>query len=204
MRIARSSAPLRLAAATGAAFAVAVLPATASAAPPAPAPVPVPDLDLTSYLGDWHQLAAIPAPFSLNCAGDTTATYTLETSGDIGVHNRCRTWSGGVDEIRGTATVTDPTTNAQLHVSFPSVPGQDQRNGAPNYIVTALGPDYAWALVTDPTRLSGFVLSRTPSLDAATWTAIDTAITTTGQNTCVYLTTPTTGGRTDRTPLCAR
>ncbi|MGW5440199.1 lipocalin family protein [Nocardia asteroides] len=201
MRIARSSVPLRLSlAACAAAAGAALFPAAASAAPPAP----VPSLELTRYLGVWHQLAAVPAPFSLNCAGDTTATYTLDPAGDVGVYNRCRTWSGGTDEIRGTATVTDPVTNAQLHVSFPSVPGQDQRTGAPNYIVTALGPDYSWAVVTDPSRLSGFVLSRTPAVDAATWTDIDAAIVAAGQNTCVYLTTPTAGGRSDMIPLCAR
>ncbi|MGW4632694.1 lipocalin family protein [Nocardia sp. NPDC004415] len=201
MRFPCSAASFRVALATCATVgAAAVASATAYAAPPAP----VPSLDLASYLGAWHQLAAVPAPFSLNCAGDTTATYTLEESGDVGVYNRCRTWSGGVDEIRGSATVTDPATDAQLHVSFPGVPGQDQRTGAPNYIVTALGPDYSWAVVTDPSRLSGFVLSRTPAVDAATWNDIDAAITAAGQNTCVYLTTPTTGGRTDITPLCAR
>ncbi|MEV0063775.1 lipocalin family protein [Nocardia sp. NPDC050718] len=197
MRIARSSVPLL---ACAAAAAVALVPAAASAAPPAP----VPSLDVERYLGVWHQLAAIPAPFSLDCAGDTTATYTLDDAGDVGVYNRCRTWSGGTAEIRGTATVTDPVTNAQLHVSFPGVPGQDQRTGAPNYIVTALGPDYSWAVVTDPSRLSGFVLSRTPAVDAATWNDIDAAIVAAGQNTCIYLTTPTTGGRSDITPLCAR
>ncbi|MFD5180731.1 lipocalin family protein [Nocardia sp. NPDC058379] len=194
MRIARSSVPLLACAA------VALVPAAASAAPPAP----VPSLDVERYLGVWHQLAAIPAPFSLDCAGDTTATYTLDDAGDVGVYNRCRTWSGGTAEIRGTATVTDPVTSAQLHVSFPGVPGQDQRTGAPNYIVTALGPDYSWAVVTDPSRLSGFVLSRTPAVDVATWNDIDAAIVAAGQNTCVYLTTPTTGGRSDITPLCAR
>ncbi|MGW6425883.1 lipocalin family protein [Nocardia sp. NPDC055053] len=180
--------------------AVALVPAAASAAPPAP----VPSLDVERYLGVWRQLAAIPAPFSLDCAGDTTATYTLDEAGDVGVYNRCRTWSGGTNEIRGTATVTDPVTSAQLHVSFPGVPGQDQRTGGPNYIVTALGPDYSWAVVTDPSRLSGFVLSRTPAVDAATWDDIDAAIVATGQNTCVYLTTPTAGGRSDITPVCAR
>ncbi len=201
MRIAHSSVPLRLPLLACAAMAaVALAPATASAAPPAP----VPSLDVERYLGVWHQLAAVPAPFSLDCAGDTTATYTLDDAGDVGVYNRCRTWSGGTNEIRGTATVTDPVTNAQLHVSFPGVPGQDQRTGAPNYIVTALGPDYSWAVVTDPSRLSGFVLSRTPAVDAATWNDIDAAIVAAGQNTCVYLTTPTAGGRSDITPLCAR
>ncbi|WP_280340329.1 lipocalin family protein [Nocardia neocaledoniensis] len=173
---------------------------TANAAPPAP----VPALDLDRYLGEWRQLAAIPQVFNLDCARDTTATYTLDAQGDIGVYNRCRTWAGGTSEIRGTATVNDPVTNAQLHVSFPGVPGQDERAGATNYIVTALGPDYEWALVTSPSRLSGFVLARTPSLDEATWQRIDEAIRTAGQDPCVYLVSPTTGGRTDLRPLCAR
>ncbi|MFC6010568.1 lipocalin family protein [Nocardia lasii] len=176
------------------------LPGTATAAPPAP----VPKLELDRYLGQWHQLAAIPQPFNLNCARDTTATYTLDPNGDVGVHNRCGTWTGGIDEIRGTATVNDPVTNAQLHVSFPGIPGQDNRAGDTNYIVTALGPDYTWALVTSPSRLSGFVLSRTPALAADTWDRIDEAIRIAGQDPCVYLTSPTTGGREGVTPLCAR
>ncbi|WP_436838906.1 lipocalin family protein [Nocardia salmonicida] len=174
--------------------------ATAAAEPPAP----VPSLELDRYLGEWRQLAAVPQPFNLNCARDTTATYTLDPAGDVGVFNRCRTWTGGVDEIRGTATVNDPVTNAQLHVSFPGVPGQDGRQGDTNYIVTALGPDYSWALVTSPSRLSGFVLSRTPSLDDATWQQIDEAIRIAGQDPCIYLTSPTTGGREGVAPLCAR
>ncbi|WP_194827722.1 lipocalin family protein [Nocardia sp. XZ_19_231] len=174
--------------------------ATAAAEPPAP----VPRLELDRYLGEWHQLAAVPQPFNLNCARDTTATYTLDPSGDVGVFNRCRTWTGGVDEIRGTATVNDPATNAQLHVSFPGVPGQDGREGDTNYIVTALGPDYSWALVTSPSRLSGFVLSRTPALDDATWQQVDEAIRVAGQDPCIYLTSPTTGGREGVAPLCAR
>ncbi|MFG1773493.1 lipocalin family protein [Nocardia salmonicida] len=174
--------------------------ATAAAEPPAP----VPSLELDRYLGEWRQLAAVPQPFNLNCARDTTATYTLDPAGDVGVFNRCRTWTGGVDEIRGTATVNDPVTNAQLHVSFPGVPGQDGRQGDTNYIVTALGPDYSWALVTSPSRLSGFVLSRTPALDDATWQQIDEAIRIAGQDPCIYLTSPTTGGREGVAPLCAR
>ncbi|UGT57061.1 lipocalin family protein [Nocardia asteroides] len=172
----------------------------AQAAPPAP----VPRLDLDRYLGEWRQLAAIPQVFNLECAVDTTATYTLDPRGDIGVHNRCRNWAGGTTEIRGTATVNDPVTNAQLHVSFPGVPGQGERAGATNYIVTALGPDYEWALVTSPSRLSGFVLSRTPALDEATWRRIDDEIRAAGQDPCVYLVSPTTGGRAEPRPLCAR
>ncbi|WP_228816032.1 lipocalin family protein [Nocardia cyriacigeorgica] len=190
-----------------AAMALAV-PAQPASAGPLPSqvagPAPVPALDVQRYLGTWRQLAAVPQPFNLSCARDTAAEYALDARGDISVHNSCVTWTGELNEIRGTATVNDPQTNAQLHVSFPGVPGQDQQRGATNYIVTALAPDYSWALVTDPTRLSGFVLARATGLDAATWDQVRAAITAAGQSPCLYLTSPTTGGISDVTPLCLR
>lgn len=172
------------------------------ALPPGPAPVPA--LELDRYLGTWNQLAAVPQPFNLECARDTRAEYTLDPQGNIGVYNQCTTWSGGRNEIRGTAKVNDPATRAQLHVSFPGVPGQDGLDGPTNYIVTALAPDYSWALVTDPSRLSGFVLSRQAALDAPTWDVVRGAIETAGQSPCMYLTSPTTGGLSDIRPLCLR
>ncbi|WP_245717956.1 lipocalin family protein [Nocardia miyunensis] len=172
---------------------------TATAAPPAP----VPRLDLGRYLGTWYQLAAVPQYFNLVCARDTRATYALDPRGDVSVHNSCTTWTGAPNRIEGTAAVTDPVTDAQLHVSFPGVPTQDRRDGPPNYIVTALGPDYDWALVTDPARISGFVLSRTPALDPARWAAIRAAVAAAGENSCTYLTSPTTGGLDTFAPLCS-
>ncbi|WP_083905487.1 lipocalin family protein [Nocardia transvalensis] len=171
---------------------------TATAAPPAP----VPRLELDRYLGTWHQLAAVPQYFNLVCARDTSAVYGLDARGDISVHNSCTTWGGTGNDIAGTATVTDPSTNAQLHVSFPGVPTQDRREGPPNYIVTALGEDYGWALVTDPARTSGFVLSRTAALSPEQWGSVRSAIDAAGQSPCVYLTSPTTGGLGSIAPLC--
>ncbi|MCP2291360.1 lipocalin family protein [Nocardia amikacinitolerans] len=171
---------------------------TATAEPPAP----VPSLELDRYLGQWRQLAAIPQFFNLACARDTTADYALDARGDIAVHNRCITWTGTVNEIRGTARVNDRATNAQLHVSFPGVLTQDQLDGPTNYIVTALGPDYSWALVTDPNRTSGFVLAREPALDPQSWSDVRAAIAAAGQDSCFYLTSPTTGGLSSIEPLC--
>ncbi len=182
-----------------AAAALAIMAAPASAAPPAP----VPRLDLQRYLGTWYQLAAVPQYFNLVCARDTRAVYALDSRGDVSVHNSCTTWNGSLNQIAGTATVTDPATDAQLRVSFPGVPTQDRREGPTNYIVTALGADYDWALVTDPARISGFVLSRTPALDSAHWAAIRAAITVAGENSCIYLTSPTTGGLGTIAPLCS-
>jgi apolipoprotein D and lipocalin family protein len=179
--------------------------AFAGAAPlPTDGPAPVAQLDLQRYLGTWYQLAAVPQWFNLICARDSRAEYGLAANGDVTVRNSCSTWTGQQNVIRGTATVNDHETGAQLHVSFPDVPTQGERNGPTNYIVTALGADYSWALVTDPSRLSGFVLARNPALDAETWDRVRAAITAAGQNSCLYLTSPTTGGSNDITPLCPR
>ncbi|MEV0359502.1 lipocalin family protein [Nocardia sp. NPDC050697] len=191
---------LALAAATVAALAPALTAGPAAAAGPAP----VPALDVPSYLGTWNQLAAVPAPFNLECARDTQANYTLDPQGNVAVFNRCTTWDGGTNEIRGTARIIDQVSRAQLRVEFPNVPFQEDPAGTPNYIVTALGPDYSWAVVTDPSRLSGFVLSRQPALDDATWDQVRGAIEAAGQSPCVYLTSPTTGGIDTVAPLCTR
>lgn len=175
----------------------------ASADPLADAqPAPVHSLDLPRYLGTWHQVAAVPAFFNLVCARDTQAQYSLDPAGTIVVHNTCTTWANTPNEITGAATVNDPVTRAQLHVSFPGVPTQEQLQGPTNYIVTALGPDYSWAVVTDPNRTSGFVLSRSASQSPEQWNAIKAAITTAGLNPCLFLTSPTTGGLQGIAPLC--
>ncbi|MEU5758319.1 lipocalin family protein [Nocardia exalbida] len=195
----------RLLAGVVSALSATALAAGGSAAAPSPAdgPAPVPRLELERYLGTWRQLAAVPQYFNLDCARDTQANYALDPQGDIAVRNTCTTWANTRNEINGTATVNDRETGAQLHVSFPGVPTQDRREGPTNYIVTALGPEYSWAVVTDPSRISGFVLARAASLDADAWQQVRTAITAAGQNPCLYLTSPTTGGESRIVPLCA-
>ncbi|WP_433726673.1 lipocalin family protein [Nocardia sp. CA-129566] len=203
-RTARTIGPRRTAFMAAGLVAAAAAVSTSGVATASPDPTPVPQLDLGRYLGIWHQLAAVPQVFNLACARDTVAEYHLDERGDVAVHNSCVTWNGGLNEIHGTATVNDRQTGAQLHVGFPAVPGQDQRYGPTNYIVTALGPDYSWALVTDPTRASGFVLSREVAFDPETWNHVRAAITAMGQSPCLYLTSPTTGGLSDIAPLCTR
>ncbi|MEU1544926.1 lipocalin family protein [Nocardia sp. NPDC005745] len=195
----------RLLAGVVSALSATALAAGGSAAAPSPAdgPAPVPRLELERYSGTWRQLAAVPQYFNLDCARDTQANYALDPQGDIAVRNTCTTWANTRSEINGTATVNDRETGAQLHVSFPGVPTQDRREGPTNYIVTALGPDYSWAVVTDPSRISGFVLARAASLDADAWQQVRTAISAAGQNPCLYLTSPTTGGESRIVPLCA-
>lgn len=163
---------------------------------------PIPALDVQRYLGEWNQVAAVPQPYNLDCARDTTADYQLIDASNIRVENSCTTWSGGRNRIVGNARVVDPATNAQLHVSFPGVPFQESLDGPPNYIVAFLADDYSWALVGDPVRFSGFVLSRSPAVDAARWQEMKAVVAERGYNPCFLLTSPTPGGASDIRPLC--
>ncbi|MDL9935967.1 lipocalin family protein [Gordonia sp. ABSL1-1] len=194
----------RFVAVTCLAMAAAAVPALgvpqANAAPPRA----IAKLDVDRYVGQWHQLAAYPQPFNLACARDTTANYRKAADGSVVVRNSCTTWTGGRNVIVGRAVVNDPVSNAQLRVSFPGVPFGDQQRGPTNYIVTALGDDYSWSLVTDPNRTSGFVLSRTAVLSTAQWSAVRAAITRAGLAECLFLTSPTRGGLQVTAPLCAR
>lgn len=116
----------------------------------------VPALDISRYLGKWHEIAAFPMYFQRNCIGDTTAEYTLRPDGELAVRNRCRTQDGH-DEANGRAWVNDPAHPAQLKVSFFWPFRSD-------YWVIGLDADYRWAVVGNPNRKYLWILSRTPAL----------------------------------------
>ena len=129
-------------------------------------PSVVPYVDLTRYVGFWYEIARYPTPFQANCAS-STADYTARSDGTIGVLNTCLAADGSVvSTIEGSASVVDPTTNAKLVVTFPGVPFPG------DYWIIDLGPNYEYAVVSDPLRLTLFILSRTPTLDQPTLDAI--------------------------------
>lgn len=179
-------------------FAMSGLLMSAGAAHAAPL-TPVRDFDVQRYLGQWYQLAANPAPYNIDCVRDVTAEYSLIDERNIRVENSCTTLTGERRGIVGNARVNGP---ASLHVSFPSVPFQDSKDGPSNYIVTHLAEDYSWALVGDPNRVSGFVLSREPVVDAAGWSQIRQVVEDAGYNSCLMLTSPTTESGGSIEPLC--
>lgn len=177
----------------------ATLAAPAAQAAPWTTPLtPIEELDVDRYLGDWYQLAANPAPFNLDCVLDTTANYQLINDENIRVENNCTTISGDRRGVVGNAKINGP---AELSVSFGDqsvYPASD----ASNYLVAYIADDYSWALVGDPTRLSGFVLSRTPAVDDEGWQEIRSVVEAQGYNACLMLTSPTTEGLKEIQPLC--
>ncbi|MBT0567290.1 lipocalin family protein [Williamsia sp. CHRR-6] len=170
----------------------------AAAAPLAP----VAKLDLTRYVGVWNQVAAIPAPFNIDCLRNTQARYTKLSDIDIKVENSCTPLVGPRRTIVGNARLNDKKTNAALHVSFPSVPFMNSKDGPSNYIVSYIAPDYSWALVGSSERLSGFVLKRDKQVNASQWKQIKQVVSSRGYNTCFFLTTPIDGAYPNTQPLC--
>lgn len=142
-----------------------------SQAPVAPPPPTVAHVDLARYTGTWHELARIPNRFQRQCAANTTARYTRQTDGTIEVLNRCQGADGHYEEIRGVARVVDTQSNAKLEVSFFSILGWRPVWG--DYWILDLGSDYEYVVVGTPNRKFGWLLSRTPTLPAATRATID-------------------------------
>lgn len=126
----------------------------------------VAEVNLQRYVGLWYEIAKIPNRFQKQCARGTTAEYTLRDDGRISVVNRCFKKDGSLDDAKGVARVVDTTTNAKLEVSFVSFLGWRPFWG--DYWVIGLDPDYEWAVVGTPDRKYGWILARTPTLDAAT------------------------------------
>ncbi|AKK07530.1 lipocalin family protein [Corynebacterium testudinoris] len=161
----------------------------------------VEDVDPERYMGLWYQVAAIPQPFTLQCTHDTTAEYALIDDSTVSVRNFCGSHFSSDSAIEGTATIRDTDTNASLRVNFPGVPFQDD-NGPVNYRITYLAEDYSLAIVGDPQRRSGFVLSRTQSLSAEQWSLVNQTVSNRGWWPCAFLTVPMAEGRRDVAPVC--
>ncbi|UPY35282.1 lipocalin family protein [Sediminicoccus sp. KRV36] len=134
--------------------------------PTAETPRTVESVDVSRYLGLWHEVARLPQRFqdsaSLRCE-EVTAEYAPLGAGRISVVNSC---VNALDPARptrvarGEAYVVEGSNNTRLRVSFFWPFHGD-------YWVLGLDPDYRWALVGAPSRRSLWLLSRTPSLPPA-------------------------------------
>ncbi len=132
-----------------------------TAVPPLPT---VASVDVQRYLGTWVQQALVPNKFQKMCVSDTTATYARDGAG-LSVTNRCVNAAGKPVEAKGVAKVVEGSNNAKLKVSF-------FRPFYGDYWVLALDPDYQWVLVGEPSRETGWVLSRAKKLDDAAYNAV--------------------------------
>jgi apolipoprotein D and lipocalin family protein len=145
-------------------FAPAALSDTGSARVPEPtsALVPIITLNVPRYMGTWYEIAKFPNRFQKNCAGFTTARYSLLSNDRLEVINRCQRTDGNYEEAQGEARQIGGAYSAKLKVRFaprwlsflPFVWG--------DYWVIELDDDYQLAAVSEPKREFLWILSRTP------------------------------------------
>lgn len=123
---------------------------------------PVADFDTSRYLGQWYEIARLDHRFERGLA-NVTAQYEANADGTLRVINRglergtCQ-WK----QAEGKARFLGAPSIASLSVTFfwPFSGG---------YHVFALDrQDYAWAMVSGPSREYLWILARRPELDADT------------------------------------
>jgi apolipoprotein D and lipocalin family protein len=146
----------------------------------------VASVDLKRYVGTWYEIARYPNRFQKDCAGDVTAVYELKENGDVRVVNSCRKASGATKVAKGTAKVTDAATNAKLKVTF-FWPFSGK------YWIIDLGEGYEYAVVGEPEREYLWILSRTPTMEDATYRRILSRVAERGYDTTRLVRTPQSG-----------
>ena len=130
---------------------------TAPAKRDLPALKTVSQVDITRYLGEWHEIARYPNRFQKGCRA-STARYSLLKNGEIEVVNSCRNeQDGSIRQARGRAWVVDTTSNARLKVSF-FWPFRG------DYWIIELGSNYEYAVIGTPDRNYFWILSRSPQM----------------------------------------
>ena len=137
----------------------------------AAAPLPTQDwVDLARYAGRWYEIARLPNRFQEQCAGDVAATYTLRPDGRVSVVNECRGRDGKSRRAEGVARPADekgPASRLKVRFAPPWLSFLPLVWG--DYWIVGLDPDYRYAVVGDPSRKYLWVLSRSPTMDAATY-----------------------------------
>jgi len=123
----------------------------------------VPSVDLERYQGRWYEIAALPQRFEAGCHC-VYAEYKKHPDGYVEVYNSCRKGGpeGKVKAVRGKAFPVAGSDNSKLKVQF-FWPFKG------DYWILELAPDYRHVLVGSPDRESLWILSRTPTLDEATY-----------------------------------
>ncbi len=156
----------------------------------------VSNFEVGRYLGQWHQVAAIPAWFQKECVANTLADYAKGEDGLIEVVNACDTADGSRKTAEARARFLTRPSNGKLEVTFVEVAGFWVWLAAGDYWIIGLDPDYRWAVVGQPSREFAWVLARSRSLDVPTLRMIGDILEDAAYDSCaLVLTAPDRQGR---------
>lgn len=142
--------------------------ATASTLP-SPPPVTIdPNLPPNqNYLGTWYEQGSVRQFFSIGLV-NTKAQYSLNPDGSVRVENSGYYFSpdGLKSTIVGSAVPVNAF-NTRLNVGFYFGQPTDDEPG--NYWILDYAPDYSWAIVSDPSLRSGYILTRDQTISNAAY-----------------------------------
>lgn len=121
--------------------------------------ITVASLNINQYVGTWYQVYGDRFVMSTFERGGRciTANYELVGANNISVHNSQLDANGNVQEIFGYAFIANQNKPGQLTVNL------DGHGNAPYWIYelgTVVNGLYDYAIVSDPTKTSLFVLTR--------------------------------------------
>jgi lipocalin len=129
-----------------------------------PSSVPV---DPAQFAGTYYEQGSVKQLFSIGLV-NTKAVYTLRPDGTLGVRNSGNyffRW-GPRSSISGSAVAVNPI-NTALNVGFGG--STPSANPPGNYLILDRAPDYGWVIVSDPSGRSGFILTRSQTVDRQTY-----------------------------------
>lgn len=128
-------------------------------------PVTASGVEVSRYMGKWHEIARLPAPFQRE--NETAiAEYALnENDGTVSVRNVAVRPDGTERDIRGVARILNAPQNTKLDVRFdtwfgPLIP----RSVVGNYWILHVDPHYQEAVVGSPSRRYLWILARDPKI----------------------------------------
>jgi apolipoprotein D and lipocalin family protein len=141
-------------------------------------------VDLNKYLGKWYEISKYPNKFEKDMVG-ITAEYSLRKDGSIKVLNQgyLYTLDGKEKSATGKAYVADKNSGSKLRVSFFGPFFAD-------YWVIALGDEYEYAVVSEPSRKYLWVLSRSAQMNDEKYNKIVTFLSENGFDTTKLVLTP--------------
>jgi apolipoprotein D and lipocalin family protein len=146
----------------------------------------VPKVDLQKYSGVWYEIARLPNRFQKDCAGDVTATYTLNADRTLKVVNRCRETGKSepkAAEGAGRVAKEDKGGNSVLEVRFAPAFLSFLSSVWGDYRIIALDDSYRYAMVGSNDRKYLWILSRSPTLSDDIYRNLLAAATKQGFNT---------------------
>lgn len=121
-------------------------------------PGPAKSVELSRYIGRWHEQARYEAGFQKGCEA-VTADYSTTADGTVAVVNSCREGSvtGPLRTADATAKVVEGSNGAKLKVRFFGPIEGD-------YWVLDRARDYSWSIVGEPSGRYFWILTRAPRI----------------------------------------